>query len=76
MSDLSSGETRVYLDVEVRRVFCRCYSKVKRERLAFVADNPHHTKRFIFCFGRRCGDVPVANPVKWSKTTHTGSRRP
>ena len=36
--DLSSGNTRVYLEFEVRRVLCRCCGKVKRERLDFLAD--------------------------------------
>ena len=44
--DLSSGNTRVYLEFEVRRVLCRCCGKVKRERIDFVADNPFYTKRF------------------------------
>jgi hypothetical protein len=35
---------------------------VKRERLDFLADNPHFTKRFAFYVGRRCrqGDVPLS----------------
>ena len=32
--DLSSGGTRVYLQLEVRRVQCRRCGTVKRERLA------------------------------------------
>jgi hypothetical protein len=27
---------------------------MKRERLDFLADNPHYTKRFAYCVGRRC----------------------
>jgi hypothetical protein len=27
---------------------------VKRERLDFLADNPHYTKRFAYYVGRRC----------------------
>jgi len=52
--DLSCGDTRVYLEFEVRRLRCKCRGKVKRERLDFLADNPFHTKRFAFCVGRRC----------------------
>ncbi len=52
--DLSSGNTRVYLEFEVRRVLCRCCGKVKRERLDFLADNPFYTKRFAWFVGRRC----------------------
>jgi transposase len=44
----------VYLDIEVRRLQCRCDGKVKRERLDFLADNPHYTKRFAWFVGRRC----------------------
>src|SRR2546423_9329380 len=52
--DLSCGETRIYLELEVRRIDCRRCGKVKRERLDFLADNPLYTKRFAFYVGRRC----------------------
>ena len=52
--DLSCGNTRVYLEFEVRRVFCRRCGKVKREQLDFLADNPFYTKRFAWFVGRRC----------------------
>jgi transposase len=45
---------RIYLDLEVRRVQCQCDGTVKRERLSFLADNPHYTKRFAWYVGRRC----------------------
>ena len=35
-------------------VACRSCGKVKRERLAFLADNPFYTKRFAWLVGRRC----------------------
>ena len=54
MRDLSSGDTRVFLDFEVRRLRCRHCRKVKRERLDFLADNPFYTKRFAWYVGRRC----------------------
>lgn len=54
MRDLPNGGSRIYLDLEVRRVRCRCDGKVKRERLSFLADNPHYTKRFAWYVGRRC----------------------
>ena len=38
--DLSCGDTRVYLEVAVRRALCRMCQKVKREALPFLADNP------------------------------------
>ena len=52
--DLSCGDMRIYLDIEVRRVPCRCCGTVKRERLDFLGDNPLYTKRFAFYVGRRC----------------------
>lgn len=54
MRDLSCGDTRVYLEFEVRRILCRCCGKVKREHLDFLADNPFYTKRFAWHVGRRC----------------------
>jgi hypothetical protein len=46
--DLSCGDTRIFLEVEVRRVDCRNCGKVKREQLDFLADNPLYTKRFAY----------------------------
>ena len=37
--DLSSGDTRVYLEFEVRRLRCRACAKVTREHLDFLADS-------------------------------------
>ena len=45
---------RVYLRFEIRRVHCRRCQAVKRERLAFLADNPFYTKRFAYYVGQRC----------------------
>jgi transposase len=52
--DLSCGDTRVYLEVEFRRVSCDSCGLVKSEKLAWIADNPLYTKRFAFFVGRRC----------------------
>ena len=52
--DLSCGDTRIFLELEVRRVECHRCGKVKRERLDFLADNPLYTKRFAYYVGRRC----------------------
>lgn len=60
MRDLSCGDTRIYLEIEVRRVFCRYCEKVKRERLDFLADNPFYTKRFAWYVGRRCRESTVS----------------
>jgi transposase len=52
--DLPCGDTRIFLEIGVRRVQCRGCGKVKRERLDFLADNPLYTKRFAHYVGRRC----------------------
>ena len=57
--DLSCGDTRVHLEVEVRRLDCRDCGKVKREQLDFLADNPLYTKRFAHYVGRRCRGAPI-----------------
>jgi transposase len=45
---------RIFLEIEIRRVACRCCRAVKRERLDFLAANPRYTKRFAFYVGKRC----------------------
>ena len=62
--DLSCGDTRVYLDIEVRRVRCRRCGKVRREKLDFLADNPLYTKRFAWFVGRRCRQSTVQDVAK------------
>jgi transposase len=62
--DLSSGDTRVYLDLEIRRVACRRCGMVKRERLDFLADNPLYTKRFAHYVGRRCVSATIKAVAK------------
>jgi len=57
--DLSCGDTRIFLELEVRRINCRRCDKVKRERLDFLADNPLYTKRFAYYVGRRCRDATI-----------------
>ena len=52
--DLSCGVWHIHLEMEVRRVSCRSCGLVKRERLAFLADNPAYTERFAYYVGRRC----------------------
>ena len=52
--DLPSGGSRIYPDLKVRRVRCRCDGTVKRERLSFLAANPHYTKCFAWYVGCRC----------------------
>jgi transposase len=54
----------VFLEFEVRRVFCRRCGKVKREQLDFLADNPLYTKRFAFYVGRRCVSATIKDVAK------------
>ena len=57
--DLSCGDMRIYLEVEIRRVQCGRCGAVKRERLEFLADNPFYTKRFAHYVGRRCRQATI-----------------
>ena len=52
------------LELEVRRMACRTCGSVKRERLDFLADNPHFTKRFAFYVGRRCRQASIRDVAK------------
>ena len=51
--DLSCGDTRVYLELDVRRVWYHPCGAVKQEKLSWVAANPFYTKRFAVFVGRR-----------------------
>src|SRR5215470_10438619 len=62
--DLSCGDTRIFLELEVRRIDCRRCGKVKRERLDFLADNPLYTKRFGYYVGRRCRDGAIKDVAR------------
>ena len=62
--DLSSAGFRIVLELEVRRVACRRCGAVKRERLDFLADNAHFTKRFAFYVGRRCRQASIRDVAK------------
>ena len=64
MRDLSCGDTRVYLELEVRRVQCADCGKVKTERLDFLADNPFYTNRFAWHIGRRCRQSSIRDVAK------------
>jgi transposase len=55
---------RVYLGVEIRRVFCRRCQKVKQEKLDWLADSPFYSKRFAFYIGRRCRDSSLQDVAK------------
>ncbi|MEO5864232.1 MAG: ISL3 family transposase, partial [Nitrospiraceae bacterium] len=70
--DLPCGDTRVYLEVEIRRVECTTCGTVKQETLDGLEDNPFSTNRFAFFVGRRCRTLPikdVAEETRWDWTT-------
>lgn len=62
--DLSCGDVRIHLEVEVRRVKRRSCGKVKRKRLEFLADNPFDTKRFAHYVGQRCRSTTIKDLAK------------
>jgi len=62
--DLSCGDARVYLGVEVRRVQCKRCSKVKQEKLSWLANNPFYTKRFSYYVGKKCRAMTVTDVAK------------
>jgi transposase len=62
--DLSCGDRAIYLDLEIRRVFCRRCQAVKQERLEFLADTPFYTKRFAFFVGRRCRTATIQDVAR------------
>ena len=59
MRDLSCGDRRIYLELELRRVECRRCGKVKQEKLDWLADCPFYTRRFAFYVGRRCRESSI-----------------
>jgi transposase len=54
----------MYLDVEIRRVWCDGCGLVKQERLPWLADAPGYTKRFAFAVGRRCRAASLRDVAK------------
>src|SRR5258705_9014646 len=62
--DLSCGDMRILLELEVRRIDCRSCGKVKQERLDFLANNPFYTKRFAYFVGRRCRQASISDVAK------------
>jgi transposase len=55
---------RIVLELEVRRLACARCGSVKRERLEFLADNPHFTKRFAYYVGRRCAQASIRDVAR------------
>ena len=62
--DLSCGDARIYLEFELRRVWCRRCGEVKQERLPWLADSPFYTKRFAFFVGRRCRATTISDVAR------------
>lgn len=62
--DLACGDTRIYLELAMRRVLCRRCGTVKQEGLSWLADNPFYTKRFAFFVGRRCRVATIKDVAK------------
>jgi transposase len=62
--DLSCGDARIYLECELRRVWCRCCGAVKQEKLPWLADSPFYTKRFAFFVGRRCRTATISDVAR------------
>jgi transposase len=73
--DLSCGDMRILLELEVRRIDCRSCGKVKRERLDFLADNPFYTKRFAYFVWRRCLQASISDVARNWRWIGTPSRR-
>lgn len=48
----------------MRRVRCKTCGSVKREKLAFLADNPLYTKRFAWFVGRRCQQSSIKDVAR------------
>ncbi len=57
--DLPCGALRIYLEFDLRRVNCRRCGGVKRERLDWLAANPHYTKRFALYVGKQCRSASI-----------------
>lgn len=62
--DLSCGDARIYLELELWRVWCPCCGAVKQEKLPWLADSPFYTKRFAFFVGRRCRTATITDVAR------------
>ncbi len=57
--DLPCGDLRIYREFDLRRVACRRCGGVKRERVDWLAANPHYTKRFALYVGKQCRGASI-----------------
>lgn len=62
--DLSSGDHRVYLEIELRRILCKQTGLKRHESLAFLAGNPFYSKRFADFVGRKCRSMTIKDVAK------------
>lgn len=62
--DLSCGNVRIYLEVDIRRVRCKRCGKVKREKLPWLSNNPFYTNRFSYYVGRKCRAMTIKDVAK------------
>ncbi len=54
----------MYLEIEIRRVSCKVYGKVKQETLDWLSKNPFYTDRFMYWVGRRCRKSSISDVAK------------
>ncbi len=62
--DLPCGDTRVFVDIELRRVRCMQCAAVRKESIDAVIGSPFVTKRFAFYVGRRCHSATIHDVAK------------
>jgi transposase len=57
--DLSDGDHPVYIEVEVRRIFCKHCKAVKQERLEILSKNTKFTQRLALSIGGLCRTMTI-----------------
>jgi transposase len=72
--DKDSGDARIYLDFDYRRVACPGCG-VRRERLIWLSDTRRFTRRFAQAVGRQCRELSVARVAEWHQLSWGQVRR-
>lgn len=72
--DLDSGDTRIHLDFEYRRVLCPVCG-VRQERLTWLSDTRRFTQRFAQTVGRQCRELSVARVAEMHQLSWGQVRR-
>lgn len=62
--DLSCGSRRVYLEFEIRRIFCKKCQRVKQERLDFLSNNNNYTYRLALVVGALCRTMTIKDVAR------------